>query len=308
MRIISPIVAAVLSVTGPAAGQGLGAAPPVPGNVHFISAGEAIVKPLAEWDVAQTAAGEQTGARVLIAEGAEAVAKAPANASRYEARTYKFPSGTIRVLTFKKQPAGVIHQITYETEVFILQGSVTVDVRGKPVTLKAGDTVFLPGGVMRNKKPAGDTVIVQFFVNHTAKDAKGQAVFGKDVKESLVAQWMQDGKPMTARDAEAKAAPKEATRYTVKRYVFDGNSIRLANLNPGSLPPGTTQRADSLIYVTKGRLRRTEGTETRELVAGDALREEVGLTGSWEILEPSAFLATDAPRPMGVPHPGPSGR
>jgi quercetin dioxygenase-like cupin family protein len=285
-------------------------APPVPGTLHVIRAGEAIVKPMAEWEVGETGAGEQTGHRVLIAEGREAVDKAPPDASRYEARAYKFPTGTIRVLTFPKQTAGVVHQITYETELYVLKGSVSVDIRGKPVTLQAGDAAFLPGGVMRNKRPTAETVVVQYFVGHTAQQPSAQVVRSKDLKPTSIVQWLADGKAISAATpAEAKNAPSDAARYEVKRYVFDGNSIRHAALHKGGrTPPNVQGRTDALIYVTKGRLRRTEGSEVFEVTAGDALREEVGQTGHWEILEESAFLGSDAPRPLAVSSPAPSGR
>ena len=286
-RIAGALFAIFLPLAAPAWAQN--AAPPVAATLHVIHAQDAIVKPMAEWDVVQSAPGEQTGTRTLIAEGQEAVAKAPATASRYEARAYKFPTGTIRVLTFKKQPAGVIHQITYETEIYILQGEVTVDIAGKPTTLKTGDAAFLPGGIMRNKKPAGDTVVLQYFVNHTAQNPKAQVVRGNDLK-------LTETKVGTA-------------RWHVKRYNFDGNSIRLANMHKGGeTPPGVQPRTDALLYVTKGRLRRTEDGEIFEVGPGDALREVVGKTGRWELLEESTFFGSDAPRPSGVPTPAPSGR
>lgn len=277
----------LLTTAGPAWAQN--AAAPVAANLHVIHMKDAIVKPMAEWDIVQSNPGEQTGTRTLIAEGKDTVDAAPASASRYEARAYKFPTGTIRVLTFKKQPGGVVHQITYETEIYVQQGEVTVDIAGKPATLKAGDTAFLPGGIMRNRKPAGDTIVVQYFVNHTAQAPKAQAVRGKDLKFA----------PTSAGTAH----------YDVKRHIFDGNSIRVANMHKGGeTPSGTQQRTDALLYVIKGRLRRTEGDEVFEVTAGDALREELGKTGHWELLEESTFLGSDAPRPLGVPRPAPSGR
>ena len=52
----------------------------------------------------------------------------------------------------------MVHQITFETEIYVLQGEVTVDVAGKPTTLKAGDAAFLPSGIMR--KDAADEVVL----------------------------------------------------------------------------------------------------------------------------------------------------
>jgi quercetin dioxygenase-like cupin family protein len=291
------------AAAGPARAQQarpLPTAPPlprVPAGVVHIPRKDAQTLAMAEWEVVQEGRGEQTGARVLIAEGDEAVGKAPAGASRYEARTYKFPSGAVRVLSWKRGDGPVIHQITFETEIYMLEGAAEVDVAGVPTKIAAGDAVFMPGGVLRNLKPTSDTVVVQFFVSATTSAPKASVVRGDALKESWTVQWREGDKPMTARTPEEIAkAPPGAARYAVKRYVFDGNSIRLADLKKGGITNTVkTGASDALFYVTKGRLRRTEGDEVFEAVAGDALRELAGVAGHWELLEDSAFIATDAP-------------
>ena len=293
MKAVQRLAAVGLGLLLTPAGPGWAqtAAEPIAANLHVIHMKDAIVKPMAEWDVVEGApiSPGPTGSRTLIAEGKDAVDRAPASASRYEARAYKFPTGTIRVLTFKKQPGGVVHQITFETEIYVLQGEVTVDVAGKPTTLKAGDAAFLPSGIMRNKKPAGDTIVVQYFVNYTSSVPTAQAVRGKDLKTESVKQGN--------------------AHYDYRRYPFDGNSIRFATMHKGGeTPSGVLQRTDALLYVMKGRLRRTEGDEVFEVGPGDALREERGVAGHWELLEESTFLGSDAPRPLGVSTPAPSGR
>src|SRR3954469_14450007 len=59
-------------------------------------------------------AGWMDGAAVKSASGKDAVAKAPATASRYESKTYKFPTGTVEVLTAEKGGA-LLRQISKET-------------------------------------------------------------------------------------------------------------------------------------------------------------------------------------------------
>ena len=49
------------------------------------------------------------------------------------------------------------------------------------------------------------------------------------------------------------------------------------------------------MYIAKGRVRRKEGDETFDLVAGDTIREKKGNAGWWEMVEDSTFIATDAP-------------
>ena len=53
---------------------------------------------MAEWEIVQKGAAEQTGARVMIAAGPAELARAPSSAARYDSQTFRFPSGEIRVL------------------------------------------------------------------------------------------------------------------------------------------------------------------------------------------------------------------
>ena len=80
---------------------------PINPAADFYIAG-ALVAPmfLAEWD-----ADSRQGKTVQIVWGKDAVDKAPANASRYEQKSYVFPTGTIRVLEFKKATGGMVHDM-----------------------------------------------------------------------------------------------------------------------------------------------------------------------------------------------------
>lgn len=280
--------------------------PAIAADLIHIPASEATILPMAEWDVIQRAAGEQTGERVLIREGADAVASAPPEASRYEARVHKYPSGAVRILKWDRNSGPVVHQVTFETELFVVQGEADVVVDGRAVRLRAGDAAFLPSGVLRNMNPTDDTVVVQYFVGHTAEAPKAQVVRGSELTAATIVQWEEDGDYLTARtDAERQSAPSHAATYLVKRYAFDGNSIRHAELlQGGNTNPGTYQ-VDVLIYIVEGRMRRTEGDQTFEVSAGDTVRERKGATGYWEILEDSVFIATDAPLDPAKPVPSP---
>ena len=245
-------------------------------NVVFGRSVETV--PMAEWEVIQQGRAEQSGPRVLIAAGKADVDKAPAEASRYESKTFKFPSGQIRVLSFRKGGGGVTHQITFETEIYVVKGSATVDVAGVSTELRAGDAVNLPSGILRSRpKAAEDTVIVAFTVGNTNTGAKAAVVRGKATK------------------AEAVKADPGAAKSWVQRYTFEGNSIRAARLKGPGMTPTATPMGDVLIYLTSGRMKITVGDETQEVVAGDALREEAGKATHWDVLEESTFVATNAP-------------
>jgi quercetin dioxygenase-like cupin family protein len=268
-----------------------------PVNIIHIPGSSLEPIPVAEWEVPNRDVDGPVRPRIRIAEGQGAVDQAPDNATRYQAKEYNFPMGSLRVLTFAKDAGPVIHQITFETELYMLQGSATVGVLGEQVSITTGDAVFLPSGVLRNDNPSEDTVVALFMVSNTAENPKSMVVHGADLAEMTIAQYVRDGEATTAVKPEDLAkVPKGAGIFDLKRYAFDGNSIRLAKLHKGgSTTSATNGRTNILIYISKGRMRRTEDDKVYEVVAGDAIREELGKTGYWELLEESEFLATDMP-------------
>jgi quercetin dioxygenase-like cupin family protein len=272
--------------------------PKISGDVITIPADSAAVKAMSEWDVLQTARGEQTGQRILISEnGVTLFGSIPDDASKYEARSHKYPMGAVRILSWDKGSGPVVHQVTFETELFILQGEVDMELQGgEKIRLDAGDAVSLPAGVLRNMNPSDDTVIVQYFVGNTAENPNTEVVRGAEQKQLHFAQWMDDGEAKSAVEEEDRRnAPPGAAQLSLKVYPFAGNSIRHVNLAAGGTSNPATYAVDVLIYIVKGRMKRTEGDQTFEVSAGDTVRESKGQTGYWEILEDSEFISTNAP-------------
>lgn len=264
-------------------------------SVIHIPGNSVDVIPMAAWEGPKRDGG---GNKIVsTAVGRDAVERAPNSASRYEAKDYVYPMGSLRVLTFAKDIGPVLHKITTATELFLLQGSATVSVGAEQVSIAAGDAVFLPSGVLRNDSPTEDTVAVLFTVANTAENPGSMVVRGAEQEELTIAQYVRDGVGASAvKPEDLAAAPKDAGVFDLKRFVFDGNSIRLAKLHKGgSTNAATNSRTDILIYISKGRMRRTEDDVVYEVVAGDAIREEYGKTGHWDLLEESEFLATDMP-------------
>ena len=244
--------------------------------------------PMAAWE----ASGD-----ISTAIGQEGVDAAPDNASRYTAKNYVYPMGSLSVLSFAKGSGPVLHKITKATELYLLQGSASVGVEGEPASIVAGDAVFLPDGVLRNDSPTEDTVVALFAVANTAEDPVGIVVRGAEQELMTIAQYVRDGEGQSAVKPEDRAeAPENSGVFDLKRFVFDGNSIRLAMLHQGgSTNSATNSRTDILIYISKGRMLRTEDGVEYEVVGGDVIREEFGKTGHWDLLEESEFLATDMP-------------
>ena len=248
----------------------------------------------AEWNLPAPKADGPVYDRVFIAEG-DAAATAPDGASRYTAQEYIFPMGALRILKWDYGP--VIHQITFETQLYMLKGSATVGIAGESMTVNAGDAVFLPSGILRNPDPDGETVILTYIVSNASEAPEAQVVRGEGLDVMAIAQWMDGEAPKTVTDHEdILKAPDGAAKFTVKRYSGDGNSFRRAVLEAGGrTTPALNKGRDILIYINKGRMKRIEDGVEYRVKAGDAIREEHTKTGYWEILEDSEFIATDMP-------------
>ena len=256
---------------------------------HVIRSKSAPVRPMAAWT---------DGATLRSASGKEAVAKAPPSASRYESKAYKFPSGTIEVLTAAKDGA-VLKQIGAESQLYVIKGTAEVTVAGAVTPIAAGDVVSQPSGVLRSTSADG-AVIVAYTVGSSSAQPKSTVVRGKDVADIKLAQWMKDGKQVNSQsDAEFAAAPADAQIHMTKRYEFDGNSLRVPfwekkKGSPDVVNTPVVPKETALLYIWQGEGRFTYGGQINEIYAGDALEEEAGVPHGWVVKESMKFTATDA--------------
>jgi quercetin dioxygenase-like cupin family protein len=206
-----------------------------------------------------------------------------AGAAKYRSKTFKLPTGTIRVLEFKKSAGGVHYKLGAEKELYVIAGSAEVSIKDKDETLSAGDAVNLPTGII--KSPAGDvqdTTLILFTVPNASTAPVGGAVFGKDAK-------VISPPPGPAKDGVPNAA------LTIKAYGFDGNSIRVVTLKTPGKTPLNSHDTDSILYLLSGKMRLTLGDETKLVQPGDAVREPAGVPSSWDVLEDSTFISTSGP-------------
>ncbi len=285
-------VPAVSAQTAPVAGAN---APPVPVvaqpprlDTNVLFARDVPVVPMAEWLIEQKGVGEQTGARVLIAAGPAELGRAPPEASRYDSQTFRFPTGDIRVLRFRKASGGVLHQVTTEKSIYVVQGSAVVDVAGVATDIAAGDVVSLPGGLLRSRpgKPE-DTTVVAFTMRDGAANPRAMVLRGRDARAATIA-------------AGNDKAGLGGTKVSVQRYPFNGNSIRVARLSGAGRTSPVTPPVDALIYLLEGPMQITIGDEVKTVTAGDALREELGKPTWWDVPKKGAFIATNGP-PLNAP-------
>ena len=272
------------------------------GGLVHIPASAAKTSTVAEWYDPEGRTGPYR-----IAGSKAALENAPEDASFYEAKLYDFPGGAVRVLTWKTG-SPVAHMITFETEILVLSGSATLTplmgFAGNPVEIKKGDALFLPAGYITNAKLSEDLVLLTYVVSPAKSESKASIVSSEDAPISETLSWEENGELVSASEPDdMEKAPKNARRRLLQRYVFDGNSIRIATYTAGGRTASfTITRTDVLIYISKGRFRRKEGDQILDLSAGDALREKMGNEGWWEPLEDgSTFIATDALVNPGVP-------
>lgn len=305
MKYLVPMVAGLFACAVQTAAQAADAGAPPPHAQKISAAVDPHMGPriagadvksvtFAEWEVTGP-----RGTTVPILFGA-ALDKAPKNASFYDQKTYEFPTGQIRVMTFRKDKGGVTHQITAENAMYVMKGSVTIEVGGKPVELKEGDAVGYPSGIVRGK---GDATLVVWTVTGTALNeaSKTTVVHKKDAKIGKSAEWDEGGKRVRANTPEAlKKAPKDAIRLQVDRYEIPGNSIRVAHNYKGGPTSDAGGPIDALILITSGHLTYFEDGKPFDAYPGDAIREAGGHKNHWIRHEDSSFLAIST-QPIGGP-------
>jgi mannose-6-phosphate isomerase-like protein (cupin superfamily) len=294
-HVISIGLAGLLEVKGGSMASAETAVSIDPNDVIYISGKDAPIKNIAEWEDPTDPDGAS-----LTSENEMAFMRAPAEASVYSAKTFNFPSGVLRVLTFK-QGRPVYHRVNGDTEIFVLSGSAELMPRrgrdGNSVKVSAGDALFMPSGQIINPNPSHDLVLVTALVKSTARDPKPAIVTEKEALATVSRYWKDGAREFTATiPNDVETAPKTATYLSLKIYNFDGNSIRVANYKKGGRSKLTTYgRTDVLIYVVTGRIRRKVGDQVLDLVAGDATRQKLGDSGYWEPLQDTLYIATDAP-------------
>ncbi len=235
-------------------------------DTYMVAGKDRAATPMAAW---------QKKAEVRTAAGADAVKKAPRKAVRYEAKIVAWPTATVKVLTFRKANGGVLHPITDETLVYVLEGSAQATVNGKPVVLATGDVASLPSGSLTNPGAPVDAVIVAW----TAASLTPGATPAVVTAQSLT--------------------PQAAGQLTIRRYEFPGNSVRAVGLAKGMKTPPNSAKTDSMIYVTRGPMKFTENGQEFTVTAGDFLREVAGLMHNWDVTEESGFVTTSA-LPLGA--------
>ncbi|MFL2769470.1 MAG: cupin domain-containing protein [Rhodospirillaceae bacterium] len=264
------------------------AAPLEPIDDTFIALESAETMVLAEWEVVN-----DLGARIRIVWGQEAVDAAPPEASRYVQRSYVFPTGTIRVLEFKEGQGGMLHAITVETALYMLEGEGKVEVAGKTIAIGQGDVVSYPSGTLRGE---GDATVILWHVTGTKinGNAKATVVRAKDASFRQLGYWNgPDGSRIIATTSEdLQEAPPDAIRLDLNNYQFDGNRVSVTKNYKGGPTNKNRSDLDALIYITSGKMRFFQDDVDVIAEPGDAIREIAGRYHNWIRLEDSSFVAT----------------
>ena len=258
MRVISALSLLTLLSTAAVSASALAATESA--TTFYVAGAQRAAVPMAAW---------QKNGVVSSASGAE-TRNAPRKAVKYTAKTVAWPTATVKVLTFKKSSGGVLHPITDETTVYVLEGTAQATVDGKSVALKTGDVASLPTGALTNVGAPTDAVIVAWTAPSLTPGATPLVVHADQL------------------------TPQQAGQLTIRRYEFPGNSVRAVGLAKGMKTNPNSAKTDSLIYVTKGPMRFSQDGQNFVVSAGDFLREVAGLMHNWDVTEESGFVTTSA--------------
>ena len=219
--------------------------------------------------------------------------------ARYRQKTYAFPTGSIRILEFKKNAGGVFHKVGDESALRVMKGTAEVEIDGKKVIVKEGDVVQSPKGVVRSAGAAEDTTILLWNVTGTQPSPPTKVYsFATDAVTSVSKEWDQDGKHMrAAKPEDLAAAPKDALELTIRRFNLDGNSVRAVHSTKG-VTGVASGKIDALLYVVRGHATFVEDDKEYPVGPGDAVREAAGAKHYWKRDEPHFEFVSTSTNPL----------
>jgi quercetin dioxygenase-like cupin family protein len=224
----------------------------------------------------------EAGGKVTVVTGDE-VKKAPANAVKYTVKTVKWPNATVKVLEFTKAGGGVLYNLTDETHFLVYKGSLQANVNGTPTDIKAKEVGAGLSGTLRNSGAAEDTLVVAYVISAPSTE---------DYKPAMV---REENAFYGARGAATSpSANRKPDDTIVRRYVFPGNSLRLAQMFPNKISPPNTGSMDNYIYIFEGHVQYKQGGETYQAYAGDFLHQESGTIHEWDQKEGARFVASSS--------------
>ena len=204
---------------------------------------------------------------IKSAAGAD-VSSAPGNAVRYRVKEVHWPTARVRVMMFDDATGGVLHPITDETLLYVLEGAATVGVGRETVALTAGDVISFPSGVLRNDGSASDATIITWTAPSLTGESTPTHVKWIDVEEGGFGP------------------------IKLRRYQFPGNSVRAVKLAAGGSTNPNSAKTDSLIYVTGGPMTFHQNGRSFVVNEGDFIREIAGAQHNWTIQADSGFVTT----------------
>ncbi|MEE8306443.1 MAG: cupin domain-containing protein [Gammaproteobacteria bacterium] len=231
-------------------------------SVYVVVGADRAATPVAAW-------GEGDAVRAASGSGVEG---APSDAVRYEAKIVQWPTAAVKVLTFSEATGGVLHPLTDETLIYVLEGQLETTVGGESVALDTGDVASLPEGSLHNAAAAADAVVVAW----TAPGLTPGAT------------------PAVVRQADVEQAVLGGGGLKLRRYEFPGNSVRAVELGKGFGTNTASAKTDSLIYITKGPLQFFQNGQEFTVTKGDFIREIAGAEHNWDVTEESGFVTTSA--------------
>ncbi|MFL2770133.1 MAG: cupin domain-containing protein [Rhodospirillaceae bacterium] len=213
---------------------------------------------------------------IVMSAMGENTSEAPLNAIRYSAKEANWPTARVRALTFDKSKGGVLHPITDETLLYVLEGSARVGVGDTTVALSAGDVVSFPSGTLTNHNVEMDAIIVTWTTPSLTGERTPTHVRWADVEEGGFGP------------------------IKLRRYSFPGNSVRAVKLAAGGSTNPNSAKTDSLIYVTAGPMTFFQNGQEFVVDRGDFIREIAGAMHHWNIQSDSGFVTTSGlPLDMG---------
>ena len=217
----------------------------------------------------------------------------PYDASVVSVKLYNFPTGQLRLLSYKAGVRSAWHLNEDDIVMYNLAGMHQIEYVGDKVfDGRAGDATMHPGGMRHHTETLSTASKVEFAFapqGRSGVDLLADTGVGKTVQ--TLAETVVDGHRVVH-----AASAGGAGVYTARTYAFPGYTLVEARYPRGEQVALHENGAEKLAYVVSGRLRVTSGATSTEVGPGDLLRLAAGRPFAREALEDSVLLEVDGSR------------
>jgi len=219
----------------------------------------------------------------------------PYDACRIGLKLFNYPTGQLRLIDFEKGARTPWHLNAHQDALFYGLDATQIEFVDEAIHhAHPGDASIHPEGVQHHSETIIGGVRVEFGFAPQGKSGHDLvAISGRDMGLHVVHEWVEDDRKKRLFRAPAAEVPANGLSYKAKLFQLPAYAILEAHYGAGTVLPLHTNEAEKIVYVIKGRMTVTTGTESGELGAGDVFRMAAGKPFRRETLTSCVVIEVD---------------